>query len=54
MAKWANLEKAYSAGSGHGLGLKFNPLPGEFDLIKRIIYKVKDPYKETTPIRGVL
>lgn len=40
--KWANLEKTNSAESGHGLGLKFNPLPGQSELIKRTIYGVRD------------
>lgn len=46
IAKWTNLEKANSAESGHGLELKFNPLPEQSELIKRTIYKVKDLRKK--------
>ncbi|KAG7244366.1 hypothetical protein INR49_003223 [Caranx melampygus] len=49
-AKRTNLKKPSSERTGHGLRVKFNPLAllldasleGEFDLVQRIIYEVKD------------
>uniref|UniRef100_A0A8C7D1M3 Protein phosphatase 1, regulatory subunit 13Bb n=1 Tax=Oncorhynchus kisutch TaxID=8019 RepID=A0A8C7D1M3_ONCKI len=49
--KRTNLKKPNSERTGHGLRVKFNPLAllldasleGEFDLVQRIIYEVKNP-----------
>lgn len=48
--KRSNLKKPSSERTGHGLRVKFNPLAllldasleGEFDLVQRIIYEVKN------------
>ncbi|XP_012682315.2 protein phosphatase 1, regulatory subunit 13Ba isoform X4 [Clupea harengus] len=50
-AKRTNLKKPGSERTGHGLRVKFNPLAllldasleGEFDLVQRIIYEVRNP-----------
>uniref|UniRef100_A0A8C8M3H4 SH3 domain-containing protein n=1 Tax=Oncorhynchus tshawytscha TaxID=74940 RepID=A0A8C8M3H4_ONCTS len=51
VSKRTNLKKPNSERTGHGLRVKFNPLAllldasleGEFDLVQRIIYEVKNP-----------